>query len=188
MAKTQYYTASSLDGFIADANHSLDWLFQFGDQPPGAYDTFIGAIGALAMGSSTYEWLLRNHVYADEDAPRDWPYTQPTWVFSTREQRTVPGADIRFVQGDAGVVHRDMRAHAGDRNIWIIGGGDLVGQFHDQGLLDEIIVDIASVTLGSGAPLLPRAICTPPLVLRAVEQFGTQFARLTYDVVYSAAA
>jgi dihydrofolate reductase len=187
MAKTQYYTASSLDGFIADENHSLDWLFQFGEEPPGDYNTFIAAIGALAMGSSTYEWLLRNHVFPPDGEQRDWPYEQPTWVFSTREQRNVPGANIHFVQGDVAVVHREMRAQAGDRNIWIIGGGDLVGQFYDKRLLDEIIVDIASVTLGRGAPLLPRAVRTPPLKLRSVEQFKSHFARLTYDVGYETA-
>jgi dihydrofolate reductase len=187
MTKTQYYTASSVDGFIADANHSLDWLFQFGEEPPGEYDAFIGAIGALAMGSSTYEWLLRNHVFPAQGQQRDWPYAQPTWVFSSREQRGVPGATIHFVQGDVGVVHREMRKHAGDKNIWIMGGGDLVGQFYDQQLLDEIIVDFASVTLGSGAPLLPRAIRTPPLKLRSARQFGAHFARLTYDVEYDTA-
>jgi dihydrofolate reductase len=185
MTRTQYYTASSLDGFIADANHSLDWLFQFGEEPPGEYDKFIAAIGALAMGSSTYEWLLRNHVFPADGEPRAWPYMQPTWVFSTRELQRVPGANIHFVKGDVGAVHRDMRAAADGKNIWIIGGGDLVGQFYDQQLLDEIIVDFASVTLGSGAPLLPRAIRTPPLQLRSVQQFKTHFARVSYDVVYA---
>jgi dihydrofolate reductase len=47
---------------------------------------------------------------------------------------------------------------AGDRNVWIVGGGDLAGQFADAGLLDEVIVSIAPVTLGAGAPLLPRRL------------------------------
>jgi dihydrofolate reductase len=47
---------------------------------------------------------------------------------------------------------------AGDRNVWIVGGGDLAGQFADVGLLDELIVAIAPVTLGAGAPLLPRRV------------------------------
>src|SRR3712207_7879069 len=49
-------------------------------------------------------------------------------------------------------------AAAGDRNVWVVGGGDLAGQFADVGLLDELIVSIAPVTLGAGAPLLPRRI------------------------------
>jgi dihydrofolate reductase len=62
--KTIYYTATSLDGFLADAQHSLEWLFQF--PPPEGddhYEEFIKTIGALAMGSSTYEWLLRHHIF-----------------------------------------------------------------------------------------------------------------------------
>jgi hypothetical protein len=59
--KTQYYTASSLDGFLADANHSLEWLFQWGDTAAGDYPGFIANVGAIAMGSNTYEWVL-NHL------------------------------------------------------------------------------------------------------------------------------
>ena len=61
-----------------------------------------------------------------------------------------------FRSGDVAAVHAEMRAAAGDRNLWIVGGGDLVGQFADAGLLDEVIVYVAPVTLGGGAPLLPR--------------------------------
>ena len=57
--KTQYYTASSLDGFIADPNDSLEWLFPLGDIEDTSYPTFIEDVGALAMGSATYEWILR---------------------------------------------------------------------------------------------------------------------------------
>jgi dihydrofolate reductase len=63
-----------------------------------------------------------------------------------------------------------------------MGGGELVGQFHDHGLLDEIIVTLASVTLGKGAPLLPRLISKPPLKLTSVRALGTAFAQLTYEV------
>jgi len=180
--KTQYYTASSLDGFIADANHSLEWLFQFGDGPEGIYPQFISEVGALAMGSSTYEWILKHDTFADPAQPKPWMYTQPTWVFSSRPQQVIEGADIRFVSGDVRPVHAAMTEAAGEKNIWIVGGGELVGQFYDHGLLDEIIVTFASVTLGSGAPLLPRAIITPPLKLVSATAYGEAFAELRYAV------
>ncbi|HEX6059937.1 MAG TPA: dihydrofolate reductase family protein [Gemmatimonadaceae bacterium] len=180
--KTQYYTASSLDGFLADEHHSLDWLFQFGTEPGGDYADFIGAVGALAMGSATYEWLLRNEIHKDPARPRPWPYTQPTWVFSSRELPAVPGGDIRFVRGDVRPVHRAMVEAAAGKNVWLLGGGELVGQFHDHGLLDEIVVTFASVTLGAGAPLLPRRIVTPPLRLVSAEAWGAGFAQLRYEV------
>jgi dihydrofolate reductase len=104
------------------------------------------------------------------------------WVFTNRELPGVPGADIRFVRGDVRPVHAAMTKAAGGKNIWIMGGGDLVGQFHDHGLLDEIIVGIASVTLGEGKPLLPRRIVTPPLRLVSAQVHGTAFAELRYEV------
>jgi dihydrofolate reductase len=94
----------------------------------------------------------------------------------------VKGADIRFVSGDVAPVHAEMVAAARGKNVWLVGGGDLVGQFHDQGLLDELILGIASVTLGSGAPLLPRRITNPPLRLREVRQYGESFVTLRYSV------
>lgn len=179
--KTQYYTASSLDGFIADPDHSLDWLLQLGDPEETSYAAFIREVGALAMGSHTYEWLLRNHVRPASDAPQPWPYDQPTWVFSTRSLLPVPGADVRFVRGDVRPVHREMAEAAAGRNLWVAGGGDLAGQFHDHGLLDELIVQVAAVTLGAGAPLLPRRIAIPPLRLVDVTRYG-EFAELRYEV------
>lgn len=197
--RTQYFTSTSLDGFIATLDDSLDWLFQLGDADETSYPSFIANIGAIAMGSSTYEWMLRHltpstdlttaaHVpkgaSASDQEPRAlaWPYTQPTWVFSSRKLPAVSGADIRFVQGDIRPVHEQMLQAAGGNNIWLVGGGELVGQFHDAGLLDDVFVQIGSVTLGSGKPLLPREIAFPPLRLISVRQLGTVFAELHYEV------
>ncbi|MEV4669991.1 MULTISPECIES: dihydrofolate reductase family protein [unclassified Microbacterium] len=151
---TSYYTASSLDGFIATAEHSLDWLLKqdIDQNGPMAYAEFEKSIGALAMGASTYEWVLRH----TEGEP--WGYAQPTWVFTHRELPVPDGADVRFVRGDVRAVHAEMSAAAGERDLWVVGGGELVGQFSDARLIDEIWVQYAPVTLGSGAPLLPRTL------------------------------
>ncbi len=180
--KTQYYTAATLDGFIASEEHSLDWLFALGDPVEHSYPAFIEKVGALAMGASTYEWLLRHLAEEPGDAPAAWPYTQPAWVFTNRALPALPGAAIEFVQGDVRPVHAAMAAAAAEKNLWVVGGGDLVGQFHDAGLLDEIVVQIASVTLGAGRPLLPRRILAPALRLTSVRQMGPTFAELTYAV------
>jgi dihydrofolate reductase len=180
--KTQYYTATSLDGFIATEDDSLDWLFPLGNVNDTGYPAFIAEVGALAMGSSTYRWMLRNaHAVAAETGSA-WPYTQPTWVFSTRHLPAVPGASLHFVKGDVRPVHEAMRGAAGAKNIWIVGGGDLAGQFYDAGLLDEVIAQVGSVTLGRGKPLFPRRLTHPPLVLTAARQIGTGFAELRYLV------
>jgi dihydrofolate reductase len=179
--KTQFYTASSLDGFIATPDDSLEWLFQLGDINDTGYPELIKHVGALAMGAATYEWMLRHVVKAGAE-PSAWPYSQPTWVFTSRALPLIAGADIRFVRGDVRPVHAQMCAAAKGKNVWLVGGGDLVGQFFDAGLLDEIIVQIGSVTLGAGKPLLPRMIAFPPLQLKSVRMIGPGFAELNYTV------
>lgn len=79
-------------------------------------------------------------------------------------------------------MHEQMRAAANGKNIWLAGGGDLVGQFYDAGLLDEIIVQVGSVTLGAGKQLLPRQILSPSLRLVSAQKFGDGFAELRYEV------
>lgn len=180
--RTQYYTAASLDGFIATPDDSLEWLFPLGDIEETSYPQFINEVGALAMGSATYEWMLRHVIKHDSPNPGAWPYEQPAWVFSHRELPGVAGADIRFVAGDVRPVHEQMQAAANGKNLWLVGGGELVGQFYDAGLLDELIVQVGSVTLGAGKPLLPRRITSPPLRLIAVQQVGEGFAELRYEV------
>lgn len=150
---THFYTASSLDGFIATQEHSLDWLLKqdIDQDGPMSYGGFEQTIGALAMGASTFEWVMRH-----EDGR--WGYAQPTWVFTHRSLTVPDAADVRLTSGDVAEVHAEMVAAAGGKDLWVVGGGDLAGQFADAGLLDEVWVQYAPVTLGSGAPLLPRTL------------------------------
>ena len=180
--KTQYYTATSINGYIADEKNSLDWLFQFEeiDGINDSYLRFISKVGAEAMGSTTYEWIVEHQKMLDD--PDKWPYEIPTWVFSRRKLPVVQGADIRFVQGDVVPIHTEMSKIADGKNIWIIGGGDLAGQFHDHGLLDEIILSVAPVMLESGAELMPRNITTPSLKLVDVKKHTNVFVELTYEL------
>ncbi len=180
--KTQYYTATSLDGFIATEDDSLDWLFPLGELSSTSYPGFIAEVGALAMGSATYQWMIDHADKVVESTGAPWPYTQPAWVFTSRQLPAIQGADIRFVRGDVRPVHADMSGIAGSRNIWIVGGGDLAGQFHDAGLLDELIIQIGSVTLGGGKPLFPRRTTGQPFRLVSAHQFGHGFAELRYEV------
>lgn len=180
--KTQYFTATSLDGFIATEDDSLDWLFPLGDLNESSYPEFISNVGALAMGSATYNWMLRNADLVAAETGSAWPYTQPTWVFSSRKLAKIEGADIRFVNGGVQHVHAEMRTAAGAKNIWIVGGGDLAGQFYDAGLLDELIIQVGSVALGKGKPLFPRRVLSPVLRLMSVRQMGEGMAELRYEV------
>lgn len=98
--KVQYFAASTLDGFIATEDDSLEWLFALGELDNSSYPTFIANVGALVMGSATYEWILNNAKQVAAETGSPWPYTQPTWVFSSRKLPLIEGANIHFVQGN----------------------------------------------------------------------------------------
>jgi dihydrofolate reductase len=155
---TQYYTATTLDGFIADPDDSLEWLFTREQDRDGPlnYAEFVADVGALAMGRTTYDWVFEHEFAGKDPSEWRWPYDVPCWVFTHHELTLVPGAPIELTSGDVASVHARMVEAAAGRNLWIVGGGDLAGQFADAGLLDEVIVYVAPVTLGAGKPLLPR--------------------------------
>lgn len=179
--KTIYFAATSLDGFIADKNNSLEWLFQFGE-PEGdggenIIQNFVDSIGSIAMGSTTYLWL---YDYLSK-SKEPWPYKVPSFVFTSRSDLpSIPNADVRFVKGDVVPVHKKMVELSGSKNVWVMGGGELAGKFYDANLLDELQLHVASVTIGGGAPLFPRY--SRPLVLKSVKQRGTGGVELIYQV------
>ena len=185
MTRFVFATATSLDGFLADADNSLEWLFavEGGEASMTALDAFVDGVGVMVEGSTTYRWVLEHEGLLD--APEKWQQfygAKPTFVFSSRDDLPlVPGADIRVVSGPVADHLDAIRDAAGDKDVWLVGGGDLVGQFHEAGALDELMLSVAAVTLGSGAPLLPRRIESSALRLVEVEQTG-QFASLRYVV------
>jgi dihydrofolate reductase len=184
VAITQYFTATSIDGFIADSDNSLDWLFQADSSADkeDRFTSFFTGVGAMAMGATTYEWVLAHEqLLLHPDKWRENYGDTPCWVFTHRQLPSVPGARLAFVQGDVRGVHEEMMRAAAGQNVWLVGGGDLVGQFADQGLLDEILLGIAPVTLGGGAPLLPRRLLGSELALTGVSQ-DSAFAFLSYRV------
>ena len=185
MTKTQYYTATSVDGFIADSDNSLDWLFEVprdGGSGYEAFTEFFKGVGAMAMGATTYEWVVDHEKLVER--PERWHEfygDTPTWVFAHRDLTAVPGLDIRVVQGDVVPVHAAMVEAAGGKNVWLVGGGELVGAFADEGLLDEIWLGMQPVFLGAGAPLLPRRLTSKRIRLESARKDGQQVL-LVYSV------
>ena len=158
----------------------MEWLFQFDNGGEGApdFDVFIRDIGAITMGSTTYMWLYEHlHKKTPVEA---WPYKAPSWVFTTRQLPVFPHAGIHFVRGDVRPVYEQMSKAAADKNIWMMGGGELAGQFYDHGLLNEIILNIAPTTLATGAPLFPRRT-HPPMRLKEVKN-RNPFVELHYEI------
>src|SRR5262245_8232348 len=103
MTRTQYYTATSIDGFIADADNSLEWLFEAAagdDDPGGRFAAFFAGIGAMAMGATTYRWVLDHEGLLDH--PERWTGyygDTPCWVFGHHPLPPIPGIPLTFVQG-----------------------------------------------------------------------------------------
>jgi dihydrofolate reductase len=147
---TVYFTASSLDGYIVDDADSLDWLTSRAVDASGpfGYEAFIKDVGALVMGSATYEWVLNNH-------PGDWMYEQPSWVLTHRRQIVAEGHPVQVFDGDVTELHPKLVSAAAGKDVWVVGGGDVAAQFVNAGLIDEMIVSYAPCSLGAGSPVLP---------------------------------
>jgi dihydrofolate reductase len=170
---TTYYVASSLDGFVAAPGDDLGWLLQFGFEPfQEHHDRFMATVGAVVMGSSTYEWLLRSG--------EPWPYAVPAWVFTSRPLDAPDDADVRFVSGDVADQHADVTASAGVRDVWVVGGGLVAAQYQQAGLLDELRVTVMPVAIGRGTPLLPVAAPTDVFHLVGTTAFDGGAVELHY--------
>jgi dihydrofolate reductase len=192
MSRVQYYCAASLDGYIAEADDTLDWLLKYqgnfegeGAEPAprgegGPYERFYEGVGALISGATTYEFILDH--FADDS---EWPYKgKPYWVLSSRDL-PVPGAegiDVRIVNAQVADLYDEMIAAAGERNLWVIGGGNVASQFVDEGLLDEVLVTVVPVVLGEGKPLFDRRVPGGPMQLTGTTAFSTGMVELRYEV------
>ena len=192
MSKVQYYCAATFDGYIADADDSLDWLFNYqgsfdGDGAEagprgegGAYERFYAGVGALVSGSTTYEFVL-DHLADDSE----WPYTgKPYWVLSSRDLRSpkAEGVDVRIVNAKVADLHDEMLTAAGERNLWVVGGGNVASQFADEGLLDELLVTVVPVVLGDGKPVFDRRVPGGPMQLTGTRVFNTGMVELRYEL------
>jgi dihydrofolate reductase len=189
---TQYYCAATLDGYIADADDGLGWLFGYQgsydgeDAEPGprgegnAYERFYGGVGALVSGSTTYEFVLDQ---LDDDS--EWPYRgKPYWALSSRELR-VPegdGIDVRVADAEVADLHEEMVAAAAGRNLWVVGGGSVASQFAEAGLLDDVLVTVVPVVLGGGKPLFDHRLPGRPLRLTGRTTFESGLVELRYAI------
>ncbi len=181
MGRIFFDSATSINGWIADEDNSLAWLFAV-EEPSADDDLMPSGFGVLVMGSTTYEWLLEHEdLLAQPEKWQGFHGHRPAFVFTTRSLPIPAGADVRFVAGSVADALPALRAAAGEQDIWVVGGGDLAGQFLDAGALDEIRLSVAPVALTGGAPLLPRRVEADRLHLVSARAAG-QFARLVYEV------
>jgi dihydrofolate reductase len=190
MARTVYYCASTLDGYIAESDDTIEWLTGYsgsfeGDEvepgpmsPGGAYERFYDQVGALISGSATYEFIVEHM-----GGGGSWPYSgKPYWVLSSREQAVPEAADdVRIVNAAVPEIIEDMHSAAGDKDIWVVGGGDVASQFAAAGLLDEVHVTVVPVVLGQGKPLFNDRL-TDPMQLLGTQVFANGMVELRYGL------
>lgn len=170
--KVVLFIAMSLDGYIATEDESLEWLFNVEGEGDNGYSEFYETVDTLIMGRKTYDWLINQDV-------GDFPDKQKAcYVFTTSN---IPDTEvIQFVNPDIKAFILQLKKQAG-KNIWVVGGGELVTSFLEEGLIDEIIVTVAPVLLGRGIALFREGSYRTDLTLKRVRRFN-QFVELNYLV------
>ena len=133
------------------------------------------------MGSVTYEWVLAHG--------GGWPYAgKPAWVLSSRElaHPKGEGVAVRIVSAQVPDLIDEMLTAAGERDVWVVGGGNVASQFAERGLLDRVEVTLVPVVLGEGKPLFERRLPGGPMQLLAARTFSSGMVGLTYELRGSA--
>ncbi len=174
MAKIRLYIAASLDGFIARENGSLDWLNDLPnpDQLDYGYGTFISEIDTVLMGRKTYEEILGFGV--------EWPYSDCTsYVVSSSEELKISTPNTKQLMNIDLPALEGLKAQS-RADVWLVGGGSLISTFLDLKAIDEIMLCVIPVILGSGIPLFPLNSKETALELKSTEAYSSGAVMLTY--------
>jgi dihydrofolate reductase len=168
------FIATTIDGFIARKNHSLDWLFEL-PNPGGidhGYNAFIADIDLIIMGRKTYEEVLGFGV--------GWPYENCTTLVVTSDpDYAVKTPDTRLLSEISADIIRKLRSES-VKNIWLVGGGMLITRFLDEGAIDEMTLNIIPILLGQGIRLFPGEPAETKFEFIQAETFETGVVNLTY--------
>jgi dihydrofolate reductase len=172
MARVRFYVATSLDGFIADRDGSVDWLAPYDARLYG-YERYFEGIGALIMGRRTFQ--LINAV------GEDWPYRgKPVFVLASRTLGRVPVGVSASTRGIADALL--LARQATPKDIWVVGGAVTMQSALDEGLVDIIEVFLVPVLLGNGLTLLNDLRLRQDLVFDGIESFPDGVVKLRYIV------
>jgi len=168
-----YYIAMSLDGFIARSDGDISWLSVVEREGEDyGYSAFYKSVDVVLMGRLTYELSL---------SFPDWPYPgKPAWVWSRR--RNLPrGPQVTITDGSPAAVVDNLKK-AGVRKAWLVGGGELARDFRQAGLINEYVVSIIPVLLGSGAPMIATDEGLDELSMTSVNTFPSGLVQIRYRV------
>ncbi|SDN77691.1 Dihydrofolate reductase [Psychrobacillus sp. OK028] len=170
--KLVLFIATSLDGYIATEDDSLEWLFKVDGEGDNGYSEFYETVDTVIMGRRTYDWLLEQEL-------ESFPYEgKECYVFSRKLSED--NENVQFFSGDVGALTNQLKNKEG-KNIWVMGGGDLIHSFIKERLVDELIVTVSPVLIGKGIPLFKEFDFEIELTLKSINRFN-QFAELHYEV------
>ncbi|MGN7386696.1 dihydrofolate reductase family protein [Sporosarcina sp. SAFN-015] len=170
--KLVLYIAMSLDGYIATEDESLDWLFNVEGEGDNGYLEFYETVDTILMGNKTYEWIKKHET-------REFPYKNKDCYVFTRSSLE-DTEDVKFINDNVGSVINELRNQEG-RNIWIVGGGELLQFLLKAKLVDVIILIVAPAIIGKGIPLFKKGDYQLDLTLQGTRNFN-QFVELRYSV------
>lgn len=177
------FIATSLDGFIARPDGTLDWLTgrpaeeETGEHDPDqdfGYGAFLATVDALFMGRATFDV-----VQAFEG---DWPYPKPVYVWTSHPDDVVPkdGADVRPTSGSLDDALDRLRAD-GIGRVYVDGGATIRAWLR-AGLVDRMTISTVPVLIGEGIPLFGGTTPDIALELERSEVFPGGMVQLTYVV------
>jgi dihydrofolate reductase len=174
MTRLTYFAGVSLDGRIAGPNDDLSYLRTF-DIPEGEYNmwTLARSFDSMIAGAGTFRYMTKEMGQGRGEYP-DWPYGDtPLWVMThAADIPRVPGAVLHLASGDPEVVLGQVRA-TGAKKTWLIGGGNLAGQFFERDLVDELILGYTPTVLGAGTSLAEGSFPFRTFELTDVHRFGS---------------
>ena len=170
--RTVVFIACSLDGFIAGPDDDLSFLEPFTEEPvEDTFTPFFQNVGAMLMGRRTFD------VVSGFDGP--WPYGKTPVLVLTHRPLEAAVPTVSAISGDLESVFDKARATAGDRDVYVDGGG-LVRQAIDAGLVDELVITVVPRILGAGSPLFVGVNQRHDLELLAQRPLGSGFVELRY--------
>jgi dihydrofolate reductase len=172
--KVVVHIATSADGYIARPDGDLDWLTSR-PAPKGFYgiNVFMKTIDTMVIGRKTYEASLALGGKFDARSR--------TFVFSRHAPPVGVPAGVEFVSEPLGPFVGRLREQPG-KNIWLMGGGELIASFLDERAIDEFVVSIVPVFIGDGIPLIARRHRHVPLALESSESFPDGVVQVHYRV------